>query len=202
MQRNPDIIDFVQTLVLKPKTFFHEYFNGYERPPYFPLMMIISSLGYGLDRVTKTATPGSFFDNWISYWFVAIIAGSVGGLLWYWIGGWFYHKRLQWSRGTTDIVTSRNLFLFSSAVSCIAIILVSLVSFVVKERPSAAVSIYTTVVMLIVLMIFHIYSVVVSYYGVTSVTDAEESRAKTWFLVIPVSIYSLLYLYAIWQFFA
>lgn len=202
MPRNPDILQFIQTLFLKPKTFFQEYFPGYERPPYFLLVMSIFSLGYGLDRVTKTAKSGNYLDNWISYWFFAILVGGIGGLIWYMIGGWFYHKRLQWSKGTRDIVISRNLFLFSSVVSSIAVILVSIVLFAVKESPSDAISVYITMVLLIFLMIFHIYSVLVSYSGVTAITDVEQSRARIWFLVLPLAIYSLLYIYLIWQFFA
>jgi hypothetical protein len=146
--------------------------------------------------------PGGFGDHWLSFWGIAIAAGALGGYLVYLIAGWFYNVRLTWSEGTSDISTSRNLYLYTGSISAVGVIISTLVNFLVKENPSDHVSIYYSLATIFFLMFFSFYSIIISFYGVVTITNADHKKARIWFLIVPMVCYAIVYFRILWSLFS
>ena len=135
-----------------------------------------------------------FLNNWIGYWIFAITGGIIGGYILYLIGGWFFNVRLKWSKGTGDIDKSRYIYLYSGVVSSSVIILTTLVSMLINNKPyDSGLELNLWDLTSLILSVFFIYySVFVSYTGVRTITDADKLRSKIWFLILP-TFYSIPY---------
>lgn len=199
-------IDFWTDLFINPKEFFAKNLTDSKlQPAYFPLAIIVFGIGYGIDRLDRQLTKYDlkgklddldFLNNWIGYWIFAIIGGIIGGYILYLIGGWFFNVRLKWSKGTGDIDKSRYIYLYSGVVSSTVIILTTLVSMLLNNKPYDSESEFNLwdLTSLILLIFFIYYSVFVSYTGVRTITDADKLRSKIWFLILPVFLYTLAYI--------
>lgn len=199
-------IDFWSDLFIRPNDFFKRNLTESSiQPAYFSLAIIVFGIGYGIDRLDRQLTKYDlkgklddldFINNWIGYWIFAIIGGIIGGYILYLIGGWFFNVRLKWSKGTGDIDKSRYIYLYSGVVSSSVIILTTLVSMLINNKPydSEAEFNLWDLTSLILLVFFIYYSVFVSYTGVQTITDADKLRSKIWFLILPILLYTLAYI--------
>lgn len=194
MNKHIDIVHFAEDLFAKPKIFFRKYFDQHEKPPFFIITLVIFGIAYAVQRLDLNLKPNGFTDNWIAYWIIALAGGLVGGYLGYLIGGWFYNVRLKWAGGTSDIDLARNLFLYSEVVSGVPVILSTIISFILKNRPSDTVSVYYSIVTIVILMVFDFYSIFVSFCGVTTITDVDYNKARLWFSILPALLYILSYM--------
>ena len=205
-QIDTKFIIFWGNLFTKPKAFFSNNINDDNQlPAYFNLALIVYGIGYGIDRLDRQLTKFDlkgrldeveFINSWFGYWLVAIIGGLIGGYLSYLIGGWFFNIRLKWSKGTSNLNKSRYIFLYSSVVSSSIIILTTIISMFINNKPYDPESEFNlwdlTTLILLVFSIY--YSVYVSYSGVRAITDAEKSRSIIWFLVVPMTVYTITYI--------
>lgn len=200
------LLMFIQNLLFKPAAFFKKsLYSNSDQPNYMPAIFIIFSLGQGLDRIDrqfiKYDLKGQFesiefLNNWPLYWTFATIGGLVGGYFLYLIGGWFFNLRLKWSKGDSNIELSRHIYLYSGAISNGAILLISLLSMLVYEHPyEPFIEVpWWDISTIILLLIAIYYSVIVSYTGVKTLTNANNFRAKLWFLILPMLTYTLAYI--------
>jgi hypothetical protein len=195
-------IEFWMDLFINPKEFFEKNLaNSTVQPAFFVLAMIIFGVGYGIDRIDnqllKFDLKGKLHEievlnNWLIYWVAAIVFGIIGGYILYLIGGWFFNVRLKWSKGTGDIDKSRYIYLYSGVVSSSTIILISLGSMLFADKPydsEAEFNLWDLISLLFLIFMVY-YSVIVSYTGVQTITDADVFRSRIWFLILPFVIYT------------
>lgn len=202
-QINTSFLSFWKDLFLHPRSFFRKYFNE-QQPLYFTLAIVVFGIGYGIDRLDRQLTKFDlrgrlddvdFINNWVGYWAFAIIGGIIGGYILYLIGGWFFNVRLKWSKGTSNIEKSRHIYLYSGVISSTVIILTTVVSMFLNNKPydSESESIVWDLVSMILLLFFLYYSVYVSYCGVRTITNAEKVKSRIWFLILPMGVYTIAY---------
>ena len=36
-------------------------------------------------------------ESWLAFWVLVLVVGAISGLILWWVGGWWYRVRLQWS---------------------------------------------------------------------------------------------------------
>lgn len=205
-------LPFWSSLFLRPRTFFRTYLaEAADRPPYFLLAILLYGVGHGIERADKQLTKADlkgnlervdWLNNWPTYWMVAIFAGLLGGYLAYLVAGWFYHLRLRWAGASPDMARARSLYLYSSVVASVAYVANALLATALLAQPYPGGDELTTSEGFggLVMMLFLFYSVYVSYCGVTTITDAQPEKARWWFLILPILVYSLALGVLVWAF--
>lgn len=157
-------------------------------PKYLWLAIWVMGLGSTTSNLTSSDST-----SWSEVWTIAAFGGILAGAIAYYIAGWFYHVRVQWSKGKGSIDTSRNIYIFSSlpiAVTSIASLVFNQLSY-----GSDYFSSYSTdasgVDLVFALLSFAaiIYSIVISYRAVREVMHVEKRRAIGWFIVAPAIFY-------------
>ncbi len=200
--------EFWITLFTEPKVFFNEHWKNRELPGIFNIAIVLFLIGAGMDRfdtqLLKLEIRGDYellgsLNVWWIFWIGSITLGLTVGWIGYYLGGWFYDLRIGWSRGKSDIKTSRHLFMYSGLIFYVYIFLISIMNTFVFEVPhqiSDEVSIYELLIAILLILML-VYSVVVSYIGVTTVTNVNKSKARFWFLVCPLLFYVIAYSFLI-----
>lgn len=159
---------------------------------------VTSAMGR-IDRQMMTAdfdgselAPGgmlrSVVESWPAYWALTLTTGAVGAWLFWWIGGWWYAVRVRWSGAAyVDPRKARTALVYASFVATAPTVAWMLVAtalyanygafYVADEWVSVA------------LLIFPLWSFWVSYTGARTVFDVSHTRARVWFLILPVICY-------------
>jgi len=201
-----DFLSFWRDLFIRPRTFFEKYFSeGKNDTRYLYFTLLVFGTGAGIDRLDRRLTQhdmrgtldqAGMINTWPGYWVTALIAGFIGGYISYLIGGWFYNVRLKWCKGDSDLPTSRSLFLYSGFIHTSIGVLIALVSTFTQKMPYDPDSAFTTLNACVLLLSVFIsyYSVYVSFAAVTTVTNANWTRAIIWFMVLPTLFYTLAYI--------
>lgn len=143
---------------------------------------------------------GSESSDWGEVWAITVFGGLLSGALSYYIGGWFYHIRVQWSQGQGDISTARNIYMFAS----LPIAVTSLGSLLINNLVYGSTywTLYSvdasTVDLIFGLLAFAAigYSIYLSYHAVRDVMQASKGRALTWFVILPAIFYVTLFVIA------
>lgn len=167
-------------------------------PKYLILAIWIFGMGNAADRLTSSNS-----SNWGEVWAIILIGGILAGAVAYYIGGWFYHVRVGWSKGKGDIETARNIYTFSSlaiAITSVGALLFNWMAygddyFVTYYSDSSTVD---TLFALLALAAI-IYSIVISYRAVREVMHVEKGRAIGWFIVAPAIFYVAIFAAAIFK---
>jgi len=190
-------LKFWTTLFFSPRKFFlYHLTSGSHNPLYFYTAFIILSLGIGVEHMNKMLMKndlkGTFelvekYNNWTSFLLWAVVGGVIGGVVKYYLGGWFVRIRIKLSGGSKDTHKSRMIYLFSEVVFNVSIIVAIVVSIFIKGKPLD----YDTgasfdIAVFFITLSFLFYSVYVSYRGVVTITDVNGTKAKFWFLVVPI----------------
>ena len=201
-----DFILFWYELFFKPREFFTKNLSvSTNKPAYFVFAFIVFGLGYGINQVDKqfakfelngTLDNMSFLNSWMSYWLSALIVGLLFGMLSYYIGGWFFNVRVKWSKGTNNIVKSRNIFVYTGVISSVVIIFTSIISSLISDRPYDP---YTDsyqwdIIAALLVLASVYYSIYISYIGVTTLMHTDKFRSKVWFLILPIIFHTTLYI--------
>lgn len=161
-------------------------------PKYLLLAIWVLGIGSAIDRLTSSDS-----SSWGEVWAIAIFGGILAGALAYYIGGWFYHVRVGWSKGTGSINTSRNIYTFSS----LPISVVAIGSLIFNQMAygneyfdtyySDASSV--DVIFALLSLVAIAYSIYISYRAVRDVMNVEKGRAIGWFVVAPAIFYILIF---------
>ncbi len=157
-------------------------------PKYLWLAIWVIGLGSATGNLTSSDSTG-----WSEVWTIAVFGGILAGAIAYYIAGWFYNVRVQWSKGQGGIDTARNIYIFSSlpiAVTSIASLLFNQLSYGSDYFTSYSTD-ASSVDLIFGLLSFAaiIYSIVISYRAVREVMHAEKRRAIGWFVVAPAIFY-------------
>lgn len=167
-------------------------------PKYLILAIWVFGMGNAIDRITSSDS-----SSWSEVWAIVIFGGILSGALGYYIGGWFYHVRVGWSKGSSTIDTARNIYTFSSLP--IAVVAIGSLIFNQMAYGSDYFNTYNTDASSVD-MIFGLlslaaiaYSIYISYKATRDVTKAEKGRAIWWFIVAPAIFYILIFASAIFK---
>lgn len=161
-------------------------------PKYLWVAIWIIGIGIATDRLTSSSST-----SWSEVWAAAIFGGILAGAIAYYITGWFYHVRVQWSKGQVNIDTSRNIYIFSSlpiAVASIGSLFFNQIAYG-SDYFSTYYTDASAVDLVFALLSFAaiVYSIIISYRAVREVTHAEKGRAIGWFIVAPIIFYIVIF---------
>lgn len=192
-------IQFWNSLVIKPKEFFSEHFKE-NQSPYFLLVFAMCALGMGVDRfeamIAKSNGP-TLMPNWGVAWGIIIASGILGGLMYYYFGGWFFNKRVQWSKGIANKHKSRFIYLYCTFPAMLFSVLLAIYGTYAYPNPASydAATLSDPIIIggSITLLAMLFYSVRISYTGATTLYQLDSKRAKIWFLYLPITYYALLF---------
>lgn len=202
---NTNFLDFWSKLFLRPKEFFSKYEpESFGKPPFFIFTIIIFCIGVGIEGVERLFTKYDLRDNleslellneWPLYLCLVIVIGTLGGMLQYALGSWFFNLRLKWSEGPDDIQKSKFIYLYSGFVTHIVTVSLTIVSVIYYGKPyNTGEDINALDIIVAVLSLFSVYySVYVSYSGVCTIEETDKLRRALWFLVLPMLAYTLVY---------
>ena len=192
---------FWNSLILHPRHFFSHQFNK-EKSPYLLLVILVFGISGVIDRMDKRFIQydrrGELdrlesVNHWLDYWAIAIAAGALSGIIFYHLGGWFYNLRVRWSQGNTDLATSRFIYLYSSFIAAFPTVLGAIgltFSSPAPYVPNAEETISEWMTFFLLMGLLY-YSVYVSYVGVTTLLNPHKWRARIWFLILPMALYSV-----------
>lgn len=198
-----NFIEFWNKLVFQPKKFFTEDFNG-EASPFLFITIAIYGMSNIMGRIEKQFTKADikgnlheyeWMNSWLEYWLGVVIFGALSGYFFYYLGGWFYNVRIKWSDGTSDIKKAKFLFLYPAFVPSLIqflIVVFFMMQSPVPYDPNADLKL-TESVGLVLLIVANFYSIYISYIGVTTTTDVSISKARLWFLTLPIIFHVFMY---------
>lgn len=167
-------------------------------PKYLLLAIWVFGIGNAADRLTSSNS-----STWGEVWAIAIFGGILAGAIAYYIGGWFYHVRVGWSKGTGTIDTSRNIYTFSSLP--IAVVGIGTLFFNHLAYGSDYFDTYysdaSSVDLIFGLLAIAAigYSIYISYRAVREVMNVQKGRAIWWFVVAPAIVYVLIFAGALFE---
>lgn len=128
--------------------------------------------------------------SWSTLWIVLLLLGALNVPLFWYLGGWWYRLRLKWSGATAlDPFRPRLLFVYSSLVYALPVVLVMLGETVLFPNYRLARDAEGSWTLIFVLLSF--WSVVVSYCGATSTFALARRKALLWFLLLPWTLYAV-----------
>lgn len=211
-QKTGEKIDTPKTVASKPasvsetdKVNFFEYFKQCftnfskfaqehlvtSKPKYLLLAIWLLGIGSAADRLTSSDS-----SSWGEVWAIVLVGGILAGALAYYIGGWFYHVRVGWSKGTGSIDVARNIYTFSSlpiSVTAIGSLIFNHLSygsdyFVTYAYDASSVDVIFGLLALAAIG----YSIYISYRGVRDVMHVQKGRGMFWFVVAPAIFYVLI----------
>jgi hypothetical protein len=134
----------------------------------------------------------SFIDTWINYWGFILAYGTVSALFLWWVGGWWYRKRLEWS-GAVDpdhrlarVVYIYASFVFAAPAVIFALIQTSMYDNYIQSYNSGD-------VWPLIILVFLFWSLGTSYIGVRTTFTVSRWKARTWFIILPTLLYLLIF---------
>ncbi|MHC4079595.1 MAG: hypothetical protein ACYST0_14285, partial [Planctomycetota bacterium] len=137
----------------------------------------------------RSGIPALAADSWQVFWAMSLFLGVVSGCLIYWIGSWWYHKRLEMSDATKpDPRLSRRVYFFASLVWVLPTLVYAGWRAGAYDTPRMAVNgddwgwapVFG----------FLFWSLVTSYRGVTTAFVLHRGKALVWFVVLPAALYA------------
>ena len=161
------------------------------KPKYLLLAIWLLGIGSAADRLTSSDS-----SSWGEVWAIVLVGGILAGALAYYIGGWFYHVRVGWSKGTGSIDTARNIYTFSSlpiSVTAIGSLIFNHLAygsdyFVTYAYDASSVDVIFGLLALAAIG----YSIYISYRGVRDVMHVQKGLGIFWFVVAPAIFYVLI----------
>ena len=161
------------------------------KPKYLLLAIWLLGIGSAADRLTSADS-----SSWGEVWAIVLVGGILAGALAYYIGGWFYHVRVGWSKGAGSIDTARNIYTFSSlpiSVTAIGSLIFNHMAygsdyFVTYAYDASSVDVIFGLLALAAIG----YSIYISYRGVRDVMHVQKGRGMFWFVIAPAIFYVLI----------
>ncbi|MRW82786.1 hypothetical protein GJ698_01600 [Pseudoduganella sp. FT26W] len=138
------------------------------------------------DGFTSWAT-----SSWPHYWIIVLLTGLVSAVFSWYIGGWFYRKRLEWSgAGQVEPDDARSLSVLQDMVWVLPMMLLALIQTFSYANYVEAWAASTSVSAAI--MIFVFWSCWTSYCAATTVYSLKKTQARIWFLILPAIFYVII----------
>jgi hypothetical protein len=127
-------------------------------------------------------------QSWMNYWILVVGAGLIGSVFIWYIRGWWYRKRLEWS-GAGDVAPddARSVAVLQDLVYVLPTILLALIQTATYSNYAAAWEASEVTGSLVLIFVF--WSCWTSYCAATTVFAVQKSKARFWFLILPVAFY-------------
>lgn len=191
----------VLDLFLRPKRFFATPQNLEHRGALVTaaLLMGISGAMGRIDKKIMQAELGRtskswerlsdwMLSSWFNYWLVVLVAGVFGAFFLWYLKGWWYKKRLQWA-GAEDpsLPLARRVHAMQELVMAGPAVLWTFIqTFLYANYREAwqADELWSSSI-----LIFVFLSCWTSYVGATTTFQLSQTKARVWFLILPVILY-------------
>jgi|GEM_PF-3187409 len=138
------------------------------------------------------------FNSWSLYWGCALVIGAISGAIIYYMGSWWYNKRLKMCGSTEhEEDSAQQVYIYTSFIFCFPTVIYSLLqtalfpSYIVASTTKSLLS-----NMALIFLIFPFWAVVNSYRTVVEFFAIERKMARRWFLILPIVFYIFVYLIA------
>lgn len=133
-------------------------------------------------------------DNWLYYWSVVLIVGTISGYLTWLIFGWWYGYRARLCGfDPEDVLTPRLVYVHSFSVATLPYMLLAVVYTFRYESYTEAY--FYSQWAPIFLLVFPFWSCGTSYVGTRRVLGLEGYKPMLLFLILPILFYLTLYVF-------
>jgi hypothetical protein len=185
-------------LFLRPTKFFTDHI-ALGKTPFFLLTIFAIGAFSAIDNSERLigGTPSAFSrmlgGNWFAFWGYVLVLGFVIGFLVWFIGGWWYSVRLGWC-GTKKYnrKKERLVYIYATLVQTLPYVLyVMCLTVIYPDGYQNALKQSGNLIPGILLLVFPLWSYVVSYKGVVTVFKPKKGMAQLWFLILPILFYVL-----------
>jgi hypothetical protein len=145
-----------------------------------------------LDLRGQTGSADAFIswiaESWLHYWTLALGAGLISAAFIWHLGGWWFKKRVHWS-GAADATPhdARRVNILQQLVFTGPAVALGVAQTVLYQNYGEAWNSDSLTGMLVVAML--LWSCWTAYCGVTTVFPVKKSKARIWFLILPVIFY-------------
>jgi hypothetical protein len=190
-------------LLLRPERFFETLLrHELTRFPFFVVWVV--GTARVMDRIdTRQAmyevlgygTPLSVLtSSWLSLWAGILFWGVLIGMLTWFLGGLWFRLRLRFcGAGKVDPGAARRVFIYGELVAAApSMIWLVLVTFTYRDYQTASLDAPLALALLPTVY----WSIWVSYRGATGCFPVKRNLARFWFLILPMSLISVIFLSA------
>ncbi|WP_350432561.1 YIP1 family protein [Shewanella sp. H8] len=134
---------------------------------------------------SKEALLNTIVTSWFVFWSVSLVIGLLFAWLIWWIGGWFYNLRIKWCGAREfDKDLGRSIYVISNMVYALPATIGMLV---VTLCYNDYLNFYTEdFILSIVVVIFVLWSLIVSYKAVSTNFKVKKWLAIWWFMIAPI----------------
>jgi hypothetical protein len=134
----------------------------------------------------------TYLDTWAGYWGFVLVYGSIAALFLWWIGGWWYRKRLEWSGAEDpDHRLARVVYIYASFVLAAPYVITTLIQTSLYDNYIQAYN--SEALWPVILIIFPFWSLVVSYTGIRTTFEVSKWKTMTWFVILPGLLYLVMF---------
>ncbi|OYY50022.1 MAG: hypothetical protein B7X95_00660 [Methylophilaceae bacterium 17-44-8] len=134
------------------------------------------------------STASWLLSSWLNYWLVVVAAGLIGAVFLWYIGGWWYKVRLNWSGAVEpSSILARRVYTLQELVLAGPTVLLTLIQTALFSNyleAWRADEFWSSSILL-----FAFWSCWTSYVAVTTTFQVSKLKARIWFLVLPILLY-------------
>jgi hypothetical protein len=130
-------------------------------------------------------------SSWWHYWIMVLLIGLLSAVVSWYISGWFFRKRLEWSgAGQVAPDDARSLSVLQDLVWVLPMMAMALVqtfsypNYIEAWRESTTSS--------VLIMIFIFWSCWTGYCAATTVYTLKKTQARIWFMILPAVFYAII----------
>lgn len=129
-------------------------------------------------------------SSWSAYWFTVLTLGVISGTITWYLRGWWYRKRLEWS-GASDVAPedARGIATLQNLVYVLPALAWTVWQTLVHPNYLAAWE--ASDIGGLVILVFLFWSCWTSYCAATTVYTLNQNKARLWFLILPAVFYFL-----------
>lgn len=185
------------TLFFAPTRYFSSLADLLKKPAVI-LAIWLSGVAYVIEKVDfllmrvelesnqtiKVQLANWLTESWLHYWMYALSVGFLSGLIIWYVGGWWYKKRLNWCGAKEVAAQSANIiYIYQDMVQSLPMVCATLIQMLLYHNYLAAweaEEYWSTLV-----VIFFFWSCVTSYKAVRANFAVGTWRARIWFLILP-----------------
>jgi hypothetical protein len=189
-------------VLLKPSQFFSKR-EEIRKPPEVLFVTWLTGISYFINRLdlnimkADLRAEGSgdpvlawLTDSWLHLWPFLLVVGAINAVILWYVAGWWYRKRLQWSGAVNpDPELARTVYVYQDLVQSAPVVLSVLVQTVLYSNYLEAWRAQETWGALYI--IFAFWSCATSYKAAMNAFPVSRPKARMWFLILPAFLYAI-----------
>ncbi len=142
-----------------------------------------------MERVLET------LNRWEVFWPLCLGLAVGCGAFYFYVGGWFYMKRVQWCDGNTSKTVCRRFYTYTAFIPSAVTIVMTIVKTLTDPAPLKHEAESGFYLALMVLWLFSLYwSIYASYAGVRLLAKPRrKTMTMMWFAVLPSVMYTAVF---------